>query len=186
MIKSDVISDFIGTFPAMKITEPYSPSARANASAKPVKSAGKSDGRTDAAKRQPARRAEARGGLFLFALEVLEHRLHRAHDKRQADERQRDQHAQRRERHLDAERREILPDPSVARVHGRERNTGNRCWQHKRQIDDCIDDPFERKRVAHQHSRDQKAEHGVDDRTAERRAERQFVRRQHARRRGRR
>ena len=40
MINSGVISLTIGMLPAMKITEPYSPSARANASAKPVKSAG--------------------------------------------------------------------------------------------------------------------------------------------------
>src|SRR5258708_11470450 len=46
MISNDVISDFIGTLPAMKITDPYSPSARANASAKPVKSAGNNDGNT--------------------------------------------------------------------------------------------------------------------------------------------
>ncbi|CAJ8885775.1 Uncharacterised protein [Burkholderia pseudomallei] len=46
MMSSDVISDFIGTLPAMKITEPYSPSARANASAKPVSSAGVTAGST--------------------------------------------------------------------------------------------------------------------------------------------
>src|SRR5580698_2747032 len=46
MMSSDVISDFIGTLPAMKITEPYSPSARANASANPVSSAGNTDGNT--------------------------------------------------------------------------------------------------------------------------------------------
>ena len=40
MISSGVISVIIGMLPAMKITEPYSPSARANASAKPVSSAG--------------------------------------------------------------------------------------------------------------------------------------------------
>ena len=36
MIKSGVISETIGMLPAMKITEPYSPSARAKARAKPV------------------------------------------------------------------------------------------------------------------------------------------------------
>ena len=39
MIISGVISDTIGMLPAMKITEPYSPTARAKASAKPVSSA---------------------------------------------------------------------------------------------------------------------------------------------------
>ena len=40
MITSGVISDTIGTLPAMKITEPYSPMARAKAIAKPVSRAG--------------------------------------------------------------------------------------------------------------------------------------------------
>ena len=44
MISSGTISVCIGMLPAMKITEPYSPSARANASAKPVSSAGISAG----------------------------------------------------------------------------------------------------------------------------------------------
>ena len=40
MISSGAISDTIGMLPAMKMTEPYSPSARANARAPPVSSAG--------------------------------------------------------------------------------------------------------------------------------------------------
>ena len=40
MMMSGVISDTIGMLPAMKMTEPYSPTARANAIAKPVSSAG--------------------------------------------------------------------------------------------------------------------------------------------------
>ena len=45
MMMTGVICVFIGMLPAMKITEPYSPSARANASAKPVNSAGVSIGK---------------------------------------------------------------------------------------------------------------------------------------------
>jgi hypothetical protein len=45
MMSSGVISETIGRLPAMKITEPYSPSARANARAKPVRSAGVRIGR---------------------------------------------------------------------------------------------------------------------------------------------
>jgi hypothetical protein len=45
MISSGVISDTIGMFPAIKITEPYSPSARAKASAKPVRVAGRIAGK---------------------------------------------------------------------------------------------------------------------------------------------
>ena len=46
MMMSGVISDTIGRLPAMKITEPYSPTARAKASAKPVSSAGANAGST--------------------------------------------------------------------------------------------------------------------------------------------
>ncbi len=45
MIRSGVISLTRGMLPAMKITEPYSPSARAKASAKPVINAGVTIGR---------------------------------------------------------------------------------------------------------------------------------------------
>ena len=45
MMISGVISEIIGMLPAMKITEPYSPIARAKAIAKPVSSAGMIDGR---------------------------------------------------------------------------------------------------------------------------------------------
>ena len=46
MMRSGVISVFIGMLPAMKTTEPYSPRARAKASAKPVIQAGSRAGRT--------------------------------------------------------------------------------------------------------------------------------------------
>ena len=45
MISSGAISDLNGMLPAMKITEPYSPAPRANASAKPVANAGAIVGR---------------------------------------------------------------------------------------------------------------------------------------------
>ena len=45
MMSKGVISEIIGMLPAMKMTEPYSPTARANASAKPVRSAGSMAGR---------------------------------------------------------------------------------------------------------------------------------------------
>ena len=45
MMISGVISEIIGMLPAMKITEPYSPMARAKAIAKPVSNAGMMAGR---------------------------------------------------------------------------------------------------------------------------------------------
>jgi len=45
MISKGVISEISGRLPAMKMTEPYSPTARAKASAKPVSRAGKMAGK---------------------------------------------------------------------------------------------------------------------------------------------
>src|SRR5437868_6834885 len=45
MMSSGTISVFIGMLPEMKTTDPYSPRARANARAKPVRSAGTSSAR---------------------------------------------------------------------------------------------------------------------------------------------
>ena len=45
MISNGEISDLNGMLPAMKMSEPYSPAPRANASVNPVASAGKSVGR---------------------------------------------------------------------------------------------------------------------------------------------
>src|SRR5450631_2554225 len=50
MMSSGAISDFIGMLPAMKMTDPYSPTARANARAKPVSRAGHNAGRMTRAK----------------------------------------------------------------------------------------------------------------------------------------
>ena len=118
-MRSGAISDTKGMLPAMKMTEPYSPTARARASASPVRRAG-SDRREDHAEDGlPARGAERRGDFLDVAVEVLEHRLDGAHDEWQADEDERDEDAGRRVGDLDAERREELPDPAVRRVERR-------------------------------------------------------------------
>ena len=75
--------------PEMKTTEPYSPMARAKASAKPVSSAGSDGGKDHPGEGLPAARAEAGRGLLDLDLEIVEHRLHRAHHERQTDEDQR-------------------------------------------------------------------------------------------------
>jgi hypothetical protein len=101
MIISGVISLTIGMLPAMKMTEPYSPTARAKASAKPVSSAGSRVGRHHVAEGRASAARRARGGFFQLGLNVFQHRLHRAHDEGQADEDQRHHDAQRREGDLD-------------------------------------------------------------------------------------
>ena len=119
MISSGAISDTIGRLPAMKMTEPYSPTARAKASATPVSHAGSIGRKDHAPECLRARGAEAGRRFFEFLLEIGEHRLHRAHDERQADEGQREDDAERRVGDLDAQRFEILPDPAVRRVERR-------------------------------------------------------------------
>ena len=114
MMSSGVISVFIGMLPEMKTTEPYSPSARAKARAKPVSNAGQRAPAGSRGEGLPAARAEARRGLLDLGVEALEHRLHRAHDERQADEGERDDDAERRERDLDAEAAEAAPEPAVS------------------------------------------------------------------------
>ena len=89
-ISSGAISETIGMLPAMKMTEPYSPTPRAKASAKPVSRAGRIAGRItreNVCQRLAPRR---RGRLLDLGVEVLQHRLDRAHDERQADEDQGD------------------------------------------------------------------------------------------------
>ena len=66
MISSGAISVRIGMLPEMNTTEPYSPTARANASAKPVSSAGQDRRQDHARERLPRLAPEAGGGLLDF------------------------------------------------------------------------------------------------------------------------
>ena len=113
MISSGAISDTLGILPAMKITEPYSPTARAKASAKPVSSAGIRLGRITRRDGLPAV-APRLAAASSSSASSPQHRLHRAHHERQADEDQRHDDAQRRVGDLDAERRKRRAEPAVA------------------------------------------------------------------------
>ena len=93
MISSGVISDMPGMLPEMKMTEPYSPT-RAGEGQREAGEQGRQDRRQDhAAEGLPAGGAQARRRLLDLRLEILQHRLHRADDERQADEGQRDDDA---------------------------------------------------------------------------------------------
>ena len=124
--------------PAIKITEPYSPTPRANASAMPVRSAGTSCG---AITRLSVMRrcAERHGGFFELDLKLRDHRLQRPHDKRKADEDQRDQDPKPCEGDLDAHRRERRSEPPVRRVKGRERDAGDGGRQSEGQVDGRVE-----------------------------------------------
>jgi hypothetical protein len=136
MISSGVISLTIGMLPAMKITEPYSPSARAKASAKPVSSAGITIGKITRREGLPAVGAQRGGGFLQFAVQVFQHRLHRAHHEGQADEDQRHPHAQRREADLEGQ---PLADPAVLRVERGQRDAGHGGGQREGQVDQRVD-----------------------------------------------
>ena len=96
-ISSGAISDLNGMLPAMKITEPYSPTPRAKASAKPVSERRARSPAGDHARNVCSRVAPSVSAASSTSLEQLgEHRLDRSHDEGQADEDQRDHDAQRR------------------------------------------------------------------------------------------
>ena len=159
----------------MKITEPYSPTARAKASVKPVRSAG-SDGRQDDAPEYvEAAGAEGLGRLLQVALHLQQRRLHGAHRKGHADQGERERHADPGVGHLDAERLEVAADPAVLREHRGEGDARDRRRQRERHVDERIDQLAPRELVAHQRPGDDEAEHQVDGGGQERGAEGQPV-----------
>src|SRR5579862_3244001 len=122
-----------------------------------------------------AARAQRRGGLLVFLVEILEHRLNRANHEWQADESKRDDHAERRVGNFYPERREVSTDPSVARVDCSESDSCHRSWQRERQIYHHVDQRFAGKLVAHEAPRHDETEYRVDQRASNRRAEAQLV-----------
>ena len=101
MISSGEISVTIGMLPEMNTTEPYSPMARANDSAKPVSQAGKEIRQDDPRDHVDAVGPEARRRLLDLRIEVLDDRLQRPDHERQPDEDERDGDAERRVGDLD-------------------------------------------------------------------------------------
>ena len=162
--------------PAMKMTEPYSPTPRAKASAKPGNRRRSYRRKDDAHERLPATGAQTRGRLFELAIEILQNRLHGAHDERQSDERQRDDDSQPRESNVNSERRERATEAAVRRVDRRQRDAGDRGRQGERQVDERVEEPLARKLVAHQDPSDERPEHEVNRSRDERRAEAEAVR----------
>ena len=146
----------------MKMTEPYSPS-RASEGQREAGEQRRQDRRQD----HPRERLEGAGAqrrrrLFDLGVEVLQHRLHRAHDERQADEDQCHHDAERGVRDLDAERLQQAAEPAVAGPDRGQRDAGDRGRQRERQVDQRVDQPLAGEAVAHQHPGDDQAEDGVD------------------------
>src|SRR3954447_19960884 len=135
MIRTGAISDTYGVFPAMKITDPYSPTARAKASVKPVRTAGTRGGKSAVQHRARAGGPERGRSLLELTIDLGNERLHGANRERQADKDQRDKDAQRRKCDLQAERRDEAPDPAIRGIERGEGDPGDRGRQRKGQVD---------------------------------------------------
>jgi hypothetical protein len=98
------------------------------------------------------------------------------HHERQTDESQRHDNPQRRERNFDPQRQEPLSEPAIGRVQRRQRDAGHRRRQRKRQIHHGVNQPLERKGIAHQHPGDDETEYHVDQRGNQRGPETQAQR----------
>ena len=114
------------------------------------------------AKGLPARGTQAGGGFLQFFLRVFQHRLHRAHHKRQADEDQRNHNAVAVKGQRDALGLQPLPDPPIAGQQRGQRNARHRSGQGKRQVHQRIHNFLAGERVAHQDPRHQQPKHHVD------------------------
>ena len=135
-----VISVFIGMFPAMKTTEPYSPRARANAAANPARRRAPARAARRARNVCRARRAERDRRLFHGRVEPLYDGLHGAHEKRQPDEDQRDDDARPREREVNARAARAASRPSRCRCRRGQRHARDRRREGQRQVDYGVDD----------------------------------------------
>ena len=155
-MSSGMISVSSGMLPAMKITDPYSPMARAKARVKPVSNAGSSGGRMTRARMWKRLAPRSAAASSCSALAIPQHRLDGPHDERQADEHERHQDAERREG--DAEIRGAArgrPIQPVRRVKRGQGDAGDRGRQPERQVDERIDETPPGKPVAHQHPGDE-------------------------------
>jgi hypothetical protein len=121
----------------------------------------------DAAEDAERARAERRSRLLHLAVELDQHRLHRAHDERQRHEQQRREHTDARER-----------DPVVQRQQRQPRDDGR---QGERQVDQDVDEALAGEVVTDERPGERRPQHRVDrhDRAGEH--ERQLERRRRLR-----
>ena len=163
MISSGEISVRIGMLPEMNTTDPYSPTARANASAKPVSQAGIEVRQDDA---RQHRRSGWRPRLVAASSTSGSRSSMTGCSVRTTNGRPMKISAIVTPSGVNAT---LIPygssscaEPAVRRVDRRQRDAGHRGRQRERQVDQRVDDAAAGKRVAHQHPRDEQAEHRVD------------------------
>ena len=158
-MSSGEISVRIGMFPEMKTTEPYSPTARANASANPVSHAGRRLGRTTrrSTAARPAPRLAAASSTSASRSSMTGCRVRTTNGrpmKISATVMPSGVKAT-----LMPNRASGSPEPAVRRVQRRQHDAGDRGRQRERQIDQRVHDAPAGERIAHEHPRHQEAEH---------------------------
>ncbi len=179
MITSGAISVFIGMLPEMKTTEPYSPSARAKASAVPVTQAGRNRRQDDADRvlRRLAPRLAAASSASASSDSITGWTV------RTTKGRPMKVRATAMPTGVNATLRPSaasgLAEPSGIGIERGQRDAGDGRGQGERQVDQRVDDPSAREAIADQHPGEDEAEHGIDQRGGERSAEGELVRGQH-------
>src|SRR5881628_2788550 len=174
-MRTGAISVRNGMLPEMKTTEPYSPSERAKASAKPVTTAGRMDGKIT--RNTVCRRfAQARGGLLDVPVEALEHGLQGTDHEGEADEDQHEHDAEPRVRPLDAERHQEAAVPAPGDEQIRIDEPGDRRREREGEVDERVEEALERELVAHEDPRHEDTDPHVDDGRGEGRPHREAVR----------
>ena len=154
----------IGRLPAMKMTEPYSPTPRASASAKPVSSAGVSIGRITLTKvrARPAPRVAETSSTSRSISSITGCTVRTTNGRPMKTSATPD--AERRVGDLDAERRQQLAEGAVRGVERGQRDAGDRGRQREGQVDGGVDQPPQREAVAGQHPGERQAEDEVEER----------------------
>ncbi len=127
----------------------------------------------------PSIRAQAGGGFFELLVGFRQHRLNAANHERQADKHQRDDDAQGSERDLDAEGRQIAPEPAVFRVETGQRDAGYGGGKGEGQVDQRVGQRLARELVSHQHPSHQESDHDADQSGYQRGAKTQAIRGNH-------
>ena len=162
--------DTIGRLPAMKMTEPYSPTARAKASAAPVR-----DGRQQRRQDDPAEDLPRRGAQHHAPPRPPPGPARRAPAAPCAPRRAGRRTAARTRSRAACRRRLIPsgastpPDPAVRHVQRGQRDAGHRGRQRERQVDRRIQQPPPGKPVALQHPGQQHARRDAGQRGGGRR-----------------
>ena len=162
MISREVIWVLNGMFAEMKTTDPYSPKARASASAEPVTRAGSTVGMITRLKvcQRVAPKAACR--FFNFQVEVFEYRLNVAYDEWESNKGQCQQNSGRRECHLNSQRHKISPEPSIFSIDRGKRQPCDGSGKCKWQIHDGIDQPLTEEVVTRKDPCDEKTKHRID------------------------